>query len=200
MSRPYRGHTPEARAADRRERLVDAGIELVGTGGVAAMSMRAVCRQAQLSQKYFYESFADTDELLREVYRVTFERGRAVTDAAAAGATDPIARTRASVAAAAKLSRDDPRVGRILLMEPMADLKLRQFVRESIADMLFPILAPPESPELDPTMVDLHYTTVFGAVFALFLEWTEGNLGDDQEAFVEHVTKVVSSSPLFHLR
>lgn len=196
MSRPYRGHSPEARHADRRGRLVDAGVELVGTGGVAAMTMRAVCRHAQLSQKYFYESFLDTDDLLREVYRSTFQRARTAIDAAVAQTPDRAATTRAGVDAAARLVTDDPRVCRILLIEPVADLQLRAFVRDTIIAMLPPAIAQATAPAGDPATVKMHYATLFGAIISLFLEWTEGNLGDDRAAFVEHVTAVLHSSPL----
>ena len=196
MSRPYRGRPPEVRHAERRDRLLGAGIELVGTGGVAAMTMRAVCREAQLSQKFFYESFTDTDDLLREVYRTTFQRARSIVDAAGSALPDRVAGTRARVDAAAQLVRDDPRVCRILLMEPVADLRLRHFVRDSIIAMISPTIAQSATLAGNPTDLKMHYATMFGALISLFLEWTEGNLGDDRAAFVDHVIAVMSASPL----
>lgn len=196
MSRPYRGHGPEARKAERSERLVDAGVELLGTGGVAAVTMRAVCRQAELSQKFFYESFTDTEDLLREVYRSTMQRAIDVMDAAAVGASGQAAKTRASVDAAARLVKEDPRVCRILFMEPVADLRLRRFVRETIVAMISHIVGWAAEPEGDPADALMHYATVFGAVIALFVEWTDGTFGDDRDAFVDHVTGVLHASPL----
>ncbi|WP_082949001.1 TetR family transcriptional regulator [Mycobacterium sp. 1274756.6] len=192
MSRPYRGNTPEVRHAERRARLLAAGIELVGTGGVGALTMRAACRQAQLSQKFFYESFTDTDDLLREVYRTTFQRTVDVVEAATSQTVPPDHRLRASVEAAAKLVTDDPRVCRILLVEPVADLRLRHFVRKTVAGMVSVTVGPPDDSDLSK----MHYATLFGAIISLFLEWTEGNLGDDRAAFVDHVTATVLASPL----
>ncbi|GAB3010462.1 TetR family transcriptional regulator [Mycobacterium bourgelatii] len=179
---------------------MQAGIELVGVGGVTAMTMRAVCREAQLSQKFFYESFTDTDDLLREVYRSTFHRARTVIESAAASGedeTDSTERMRAGVDAAARLVKDDPRVCRILLVEPIADLTLRHFVRDSIFAMItnpmaatHPTLAPAE----DSVRSKMRYATVFGSIISLFLEWTEGNFGDDRDAFVDHVTDVLLST------
>jgi AcrR family transcriptional regulator len=197
MSRPYRGRTPEDRLAERRDRLVNAGIELVGTGGVPAMTMRAACRQAQLSQRFFYENFTDTDDLLREVYRTTFHRARAIIDAAGAHAPDHASKTRASVDAAARLVKDDPRVCRILLVEPIADLRLRRFVRATIVALIAP-QQPTAHPD-DATRTKMRYATAFGATISLFLEWTEGNLGDDRVAFVDHVMSVLLAAPLPHL-
>ncbi|CRZ16808.1 TetR/AcrR family transcriptional regulator [Mycolicibacterium neworleansense] len=198
MSRPYRGQAADARSAERRARLLQAAVELVGTHGVAAMTMRAVCREAELSQKFFYESFSDTDDLLREVYRSTFEHARRAINAAGDPATDLPSRTRAGVAAAAQLVKDDPRICRILLVEPIADLRLRQFVRDTIGAMtLGGLTIPTDGPgTAAPARVKMQYATVFGAIISLFIEWTEGNLGSDQEAFVEHVTTMLLSSPL----
>ncbi len=197
MSRPYRGQAADARSSDRRARLLQAGVDLVGTHGVAAMTMRAVCREAELSQRFFYESFTDTDDLLREVYRSTFERARHVIRSAGDPDADLHARTRAGVRAAARLVKDDPRLCRILLVEPIADLRLRQFVRDTIGTMtLGTLTAPIAGADAASAPVKMQYATVFGAIISLFIEWTEGNLGADQEAFVDHVTTMLLSSPL----
>jgi AcrR family transcriptional regulator len=58
----------EDRQAKRREELVDAGIELLGGEGGPALTVRAVCRRAGLTERYFYESFADRDEFVRAAY------------------------------------------------------------------------------------------------------------------------------------
>ncbi|MCA4754287.1 TetR/AcrR family transcriptional regulator [Mycolicibacterium fortuitum] len=197
MSRPYRGQAADARSADRRTRLLQAAVDLVGTQGVAAMTMRAVCREAALSQKFFYESFTDTEELLHEVYRSTFEQTRRVISAADDPAADLPSRTRAGVRAAAQLVRADPRICRILLVEPIADLRLRTFVRSSIGSMTpAGVTVPIGGADAATPSVKMQYATVFGALISLFIEWTEGNLGSDQEAFVEHVTTMLLSSPL----
>lgn len=166
----------------------------MGTGGVSAMTMRAVCRQAQLSQRFFYESFSDTDDLLKEVYRSTFHRAHAVVTAAGRG-PDRVAAIRAGVDAAAQLVRDDPRVCRILLVEPVADRPLRNFVRDSIMAMISPTTARSTYLAGESPATKMHYATVFGAIISLFLEWTEGNLGDNRAEFVDHVTAVLSAAP-----
>lgn len=197
MSRPYRGQAADARSADRRARLIQAGVDLVGTHGVTAMTMRAVCREAELSQKFFYESFTDTDDLLREVYRSTFEHARQVIEAADDSAADRTSRTRAGVAAAAQLVKDDPRICRILLVEPIADLRLRHFVRDTVSAMSGFTAPPGDAGTAATARVKMQYATVFGAIISLFIEWTEGNLGSDRDAFVDHVSTMLLSSPLF---
>ena len=66
--RDYDGKTAAERIAERRERLIDAGVELFGDRGYAATSIRAVLQQSGLRDRYFGESFADLDSLLAAVY------------------------------------------------------------------------------------------------------------------------------------
>jgi AcrR family transcriptional regulator len=66
--RVYGGKTAEQRAAERREKLLDAGLELFGTIGYAATTIEGLCATAGLNPRYFYEQFDSRDELLRAVY------------------------------------------------------------------------------------------------------------------------------------
>ena len=52
----------------RRDELIAAGVELLGSEDGPALTVRAVCRAAGLTERYFYESFADRDEFVRGVY------------------------------------------------------------------------------------------------------------------------------------
>ncbi|MEV6071114.1 TetR family transcriptional regulator [Nocardia sp. NPDC052001] len=187
MSRSYGGRTATDRVADRRAQLIAAGVSVVGTEGVAALGMRAVCREAGLSQKFFYESFTDTDELLHAIYAAALsELEQAVASAVAAQDLPAI------VDAAARAMEADPRLCRILLVEPVADMRLRRHVRETIPALTTAALGHlfPGSPD-DPE-VRMRFSALFGALISLFVEWTEGNLGTDRDAFVRHTTTVAT--------
>ncbi|HEX6416981.1 MAG TPA: TetR/AcrR family transcriptional regulator, partial [Acidimicrobiales bacterium] len=69
--RRWAGIPAEDRRAARRVQLVDAAFDLLGSGGEAAVTVRAVCRHARLNPRYFYESFDDLDALLIAVYERT---------------------------------------------------------------------------------------------------------------------------------
>ena len=58
----------EDRQALRRDELIAAGVSLLGGESGPALTVRAVCRQAGLTERYFYESFSDRDEFVRAVY------------------------------------------------------------------------------------------------------------------------------------
>lgn len=66
--RSYRGMTPEQRTAQRRERFVEAGLNLFGNEGFHATTVRKLCKEAGLTDRYFYESFSSMEECLIEVY------------------------------------------------------------------------------------------------------------------------------------
>lgn len=60
----------EERRQRRRTALINAGFELFGTRGYRSCSVKMVCRHASLTERYFYESFANREALLIEVFDV----------------------------------------------------------------------------------------------------------------------------------
>lgn len=62
--RPYRGVSADVRRRQRREQLLDACLDVVGDLGPGATTVDAICKQAGLSKRYFYESFDDREAAL----------------------------------------------------------------------------------------------------------------------------------------
>lgn len=62
--RAYGGLTHEERVAQRRARFVQAGVASFGRLGYHATTVRAVCAEAGLTDRYFYESFQGMEDLL----------------------------------------------------------------------------------------------------------------------------------------
>lgn len=63
-ARPYRGVARDARRSERRAQLIAAAIAVYGQRGYRQASVKAVCETAALTERYFYESFANSDALL----------------------------------------------------------------------------------------------------------------------------------------
>ncbi|MCW2757585.1 MAG: transcriptional regulator, TetR family [Nocardioidaceae bacterium] len=122
----YRGVSAAERAAERRERLLEATLAVWSEAG-AKVTMTAICANAGLTERYFYESFGSLDEALVAVLDAIAVEIEEVTHAAAerAGA-DPMARVQASVTAFVTLLSDDPRKGRVALVDSVAVPHLRQ--------------------------------------------------------------------------
>ncbi|UQE74281.1 TetR/AcrR family transcriptional regulator [Gordonia sp. PP30] len=68
QQRTYGGQAVADRARQRRERFLDAAVELFGTHGYAATSVPQVCKAAGLSSRQFYQEFSDREDLLRTLY------------------------------------------------------------------------------------------------------------------------------------
>lgn len=66
--RNYGGLSSVQRKAQRKQQFLDAGLELFGTIGYRATTVRAVCREAKLTDRYFYESFGSLEALAMAVY------------------------------------------------------------------------------------------------------------------------------------
>ncbi|MGL5443399.1 MAG: TetR/AcrR family transcriptional regulator, partial [[Mycobacterium] stephanolepidis] len=62
------GRTAAERRAERRTRLVAAAQEIWAEQGWAAVTMRGVCSRTSLNDRYFYDDFADRDDLLAVVW------------------------------------------------------------------------------------------------------------------------------------
>jgi AcrR family transcriptional regulator len=114
-SRPYGGVPAEQRVARRRQKLLDAGLELFGTRGIAATTIGDVCESAGLTKRYFYESFQTTDELAVAVFdQVTGRLAEQIMPAiSAGGGRDP----RPALSAHANAVMADPRILRLLAVE-----------------------------------------------------------------------------------
>lgn len=72
--RSYRGLKAEERRQLRRQQLLDAGLHVIGSKGYGGSTVKEVCREAGLSERYFYESFASKEDLLSGVYAMVTDR------------------------------------------------------------------------------------------------------------------------------
>ena len=189
--RLWQGQTPDAREADRRRRLVEAGLELVGTQGVAALTMRAACREAAVGPRYFYELFATREELLEAVYDETVDRIREPILSAVVAAVESDGVSAAMLTAfgtAVAVVEEDPRVGRILFRESAADDTLRPRSQAAMPDFVLTVIAE-VLPERTAELRASAGWTLLGfsaAIFALFLAWSEGERHTSREEFVRH--------------
>lgn len=117
-ARTWRGQTIEERQAHRRDRLIEAGIELFGTRGYANTPVKAICEEAGLTERYFYEAFEGRESLLDEIYSMLLANCRRATLEAIRGAGDDlVASMRAGLTAFAHELTRDPRRARIQEIE-----------------------------------------------------------------------------------
>jgi AcrR family transcriptional regulator len=119
------GLSPEQRRQARRDLLVEAGFNLLGTEGAAGTTVRAVCAAAELNARYFYESFDDIDALLIAVYdKVGADLAAALSELHVPDGVDPVKGARIGMEALVNFIDEDRRRARVLYVEALGNVAL----------------------------------------------------------------------------
>lgn len=193
LVRPWRGMSVEQRVAERRERLLAAGLEVYATHGFQASKVSDVCASAGLTQRYFYESFADKEALLWAVAE------RIVADfVAAAGpslvliGTDFEAAADGAARAVITSLTDDPRRARILFVEIVGVSpgleERRRVVIGALVDVIREAAASASGAwAREAVEVDLIARALIGAAQELLIAYVRDELTIDQDALVANL-------------
>jgi AcrR family transcriptional regulator len=165
------------RQALRRDGLVSAGVTLLGSAEGPALTVRAVCRAAGLTERYFYESFADRDEFVRAVYDDVCGRAMSVLTTAQT--------PRDAVERFVALMVDDPTRGRVLLLAPESEPVLARSGAEWMPSFI-ELLQRKLTRITDPALQAMVATGLVGALTALFTAYLDGRLTTTREQFVDY--------------
>ena len=189
-ARPYRGVSAEQRRTDRRARLLEAGLQLLGTVGWEQTSMTAVCAEARLTERYFYESFRNREALLLAVLDgIAEESRRAIVAALREHPEDPEAAVRASIEAFVDLLTVDPRKGRAAMIEAAAAPPLRRRRQELLHEFATLIVAENRqlfgAAALEPPRAEIQAVVFVGGIAELFAVWIAGDLVATREQIVD---------------
>jgi AcrR family transcriptional regulator len=193
--RPYGGVEARERIAQRRHRLLEAGLELLGgTDDAAELAVRAICREAGVSARYFYESFTDKDELVGAVFDWVIADIAATTQAAVASAP-PKEQSRAGMANIVRTIAGDPRIGRLLFSAQLSNAVLVRKRAESEA--LFAMLSGQHVgsalrvQQNDRIMATAHF--VVGGVGQTISAWLAGDVDLEPDQLVEQLASVLDA-------
>lgn len=115
--RSFRGVSPEQRQAERRQKLVDAASQLYGTRGFYGVTVREICAEAHLTERYFYESFASSDALFAAVYQHLVAQLQQAIMLALPGEMQPKAVAYRGLDAFLAFIEQNPQAARILFVE-----------------------------------------------------------------------------------
>ncbi len=200
-SRQYGGISAEERAADRRARFLDAGLELMGNRGVAGTTVRGVAEETGLAARYFYESFATIDDLQVAVFdAIALEALERSLDALArtSDTDDPASRTertRVVLAEMVDLMLSDPRKGRIVLLESLASpaIGLRALEESRrFAGLLAATASSGDPTAVDDVPVELRITAQFmiGGVSQALGAVLQGAIDVDRATLVETLVQL----------
>jgi AcrR family transcriptional regulator len=117
-TRHYGGHSAEERRLARRERLIEAAIHVYGKAGYRNATVKAVCEAAELTERYFYESFASSEALLIAAFDTVSRRVLDCLDRIRAAHTGTAGeRCHAVLRAYFQILKDDPVGARLFVLE-----------------------------------------------------------------------------------
>jgi AcrR family transcriptional regulator len=175
--RRYGGVDPAERRSARRDRLIEAAIGLYGRQGYRNTGVRAVCQEAGLTERYFYESFANSEALLAAAYDAVVTRLIDALREAGGDASMPVtARGARMLESYFSTIRAHPAEARVFLVEitgvsPTIDDAIRRSLErfaELILDMHDPRRAGPLAAE------PLLRRGVVGGLHQIAIAWAEG--------------------------
>lgn len=164
------------RQALRREQLVTAGVRILGDAHGAPLTVRSVCRDAKLTERYFYESFTDREEFVRAVYDDVCTGAMAALMSACTA--------REAVERFVALMVDDPVRGRVLLLGPETEPALARSGQDWMPNFI-DLLQHKLTRIGDPTQQTMVATSLIGGLTALFVGYLNGRLAATRAEFID---------------
>ena len=175
--RRYRGIDAGERISERRRQFIEAGLECFGTRGYHAVTVRELCAQAHLTERYFYESFKDREALFAAVYEDQIQRLRREFTAAVMPLAPKIeAMARAGLGVYFRNLQQDARVARVLMIDVLtvsADMERRALEATfGFADLLneMTMALVPRDAKI-PADLDLLATGLIGSCVHVAMRW-----------------------------
>lgn len=176
--RRYRGVSEDVRQAERRQRFIAAGLTTFGTRGYHHSTVRSICGEAGLTERYFYESFENSEDLLCVVYEHVVQRVRERVLASLLDVSgEPAEVSQAGLAAFLHCMRDDPRMAQILFVEVLGVSErvdtLYRLTTENFVQLLMRLSAPVLNPEELPAPLqpDVIASGLIGAIVMSVSRW-----------------------------
>ncbi|WP_197375516.1 TetR/AcrR family transcriptional regulator [Mycolicibacterium baixiangningiae] len=177
------------RQALRRDELIAAGVQLLGSAGGSGLTVRAVCREAALTERYFYESFVDRDQFVRAAYDDVCTRAMSTL----LNAETP----RDAVERFVALMVDDPTRGRVLLLAPASEPVLTRSGAEWMPNFI-DLVQRKLTRITDPAVQAMVATGLIGALTALFTAYLDGRLSATREQFIDYCVDMLLSRVSSH--
>jgi AcrR family transcriptional regulator len=157
-------------------------VQLLGAASGPAVTVRAVCREAGVTERYFYESFADRAEFVRAVYDDVCTR--AMSTLMSAGTP------RQAVESFVALMVDDPVGGRVLLLAPEVEPVLIRSGAEWMPSFI-ELLQRKLTRIVDPVLQAMVATSLIGGLTALFTAYLDGRLAVTREQFIDYCVEML---------
>lgn len=187
----YAGKTADERRAERRDRLVTAGKEIWTRDGWAAVSMRAVCTEAGLIDRYFYESFTNADDLRCSIWdELRDDIVGVMHEDFVSSVGDPgMQRLRSSIEAVVRYVAAHPGDAQIFYGDHAGSAALEARHREgrrATMQLVIELAEPLLPPDVDREVLAVRIRMAIGGFLELMEAWQAGEVSGTIEDVVEH--------------
>jgi AcrR family transcriptional regulator len=157
--------------------------------------MRGVCAAAGLTDRYFYESFADRDALLATVWDQMRDQTLEMILAAILPHADghPLDQLQAAHVAVVHHIADEPTRAQILFGDHAGSAVLEQRRRDTVrltTDLLIDLARPYLRADVDEQEFRITVLIGIGGFVELMLAWRSGLIEADADTIVEHLDGV----------
>lgn len=190
----YGGLSAEERKAERREKLIDAALSIWQEHGWAAVTMRGVCAQASLIDRYFYESFSDRDALLAAAWDHVRDQTLAMLLYSIADKFDqpPLDQLRTAIEAFVRHLVADPRRAQIFFGEHAGSEVLERRRHDTLqraTDLLTEQARPFLKADVDEDEFRMTVLMGIGGFFELITAWQSGIVNVDADQIIEQAAQ-----------
>ena len=121
LPRPYAGASAQDRHAERRERLLDAAFDVFGRQGYKETTLRQICANARMTDRFFYDHFKSLEDIFLQVrQRLTAEIVQIVSQALVRQDPDPVVMIRQALTAFFEYVKADRRRAQIILLDALS--------------------------------------------------------------------------------
>ncbi|MCU4306145.1 TetR/AcrR family transcriptional regulator [Acinetobacter ursingii] len=186
--RQFKGLSLTERKHARREKLIEAGIETYGTQGFFSVTVKDVCNEAKLTERYFYESFKKSEDLFQTIFLKLIETlQQNVMQSVMQAAPNPAKMIDAGLGALLRTLKDDPRLARIIYIDAMLvqELHNQATIQETMLrfDRMIQAFVMLMMPNLQRSEqeVSLIATGLNGYVTQIAIRWVMGGFKQSQE-------------------
>ncbi|MEV6279177.1 TetR family transcriptional regulator [Nocardia sp. NPDC051832] len=191
-ARTWGGRSAAQRRTERRDRLIEAALDVWRASGWTAVTIRAVCARTALNDRYFYETFADRDEMLVAAWEYVRDDMLAALTAVFgehAGRPLPELIERACATVLQRIS-DDPAAGAILLRHHAGSPALeacRDRALRLTADLVVTGAEVYVRPGTDPLALRMDAIAAVGGFVELISAWQSGLLDCDADFITQRL-------------
>ncbi|MEQ3722704.1 TetR/AcrR family transcriptional regulator [Alcanivorax sp.] len=196
MTRPYAGENAGTRTHNRRQKILAAGKKCFGSKGFSKATVKNICLEAGLTERYFYESFKNKEDLLAEIYILLMESMmNVVRHETIKHKNNPSDAIHAFLNSYFLLFKNDPDRAQIQLFEILGvserlntiyQTKIReatQLMKDTVSEI--------SEIELSKDLSIIYFTALSGALWQIANEWVISGLKEDIRDLIEPLEKMI---------